>query len=95
MLHDINKNTVDFADNCDATNEPLVLPAVSKSLVNGAVSKQVIYSIFHHITWVKPLMVKLVMDNPEVTTKELLEVSLSGPDSPQLVPLLYGEIRYL
>ena len=85
MLRDINKNTVDFADNYDANErEPLVLPArFPNLLVNGAtgIAVGMATNIPPHNLGETIDAVKLVMDNPEVTTKELMEV-LPGPDFP-------------
>ena len=85
MLRDINKNTVDFVDNYDANErEPLVLPArFPNLLVNGAtgIAVGMATNIPPHNLGETVDAVKLVMDNPEVTTKELMEV-LPGPDFP-------------
>ncbi|HES9743670.1 TPA: DNA gyrase subunit A [Streptococcus pneumoniae] len=85
MLRDINKNTVDFVDNYDANErEPLVLPArFPNFLVNGAtgIAVGMATNIPPHNLGETIDAVKLVMDNPEVTTKDLMEV-LPGPDFP-------------
>lgn len=85
MLRDINKNTVDFVDNYDANErEPLVLPArFPNILVNGAtgIAVGMATNIPPHNLGETIDAVKLVMDNPEVTTKDLMEV-LPGPDFP-------------
>lgn len=85
MLRDINKNTVDFVDNYDANErEPLVLPArFPNLLVNGAtgIAVGMATNIPPHNLCETIDAVKLVMDNPEVTTKDLMEV-LPGPDFP-------------
>ena len=85
MLRDINKNTVDFVDNYDANErEPLVLPArFPNLLVNGAtgIAVGMATNIPPHNLGETIDAVKLVMDNPEVTTKDLMEV-LPGPDLP-------------
>ena len=85
MLRDINKNTVDFVDNYDANErEPLVLPArFPNLLVNGAtgIAVGMATNIPPHNLGETIDAVKLVMDNPEVTTKELMEV-LTGSDFP-------------
>ena len=85
MLRDINKNTVDFVDNYDANErEPLVLPArFPNLLVNGAtgIAVGMATNIPPHNLGETIDAVKLVMDNPEVTTKNLMEV-LPGPDFP-------------
>ena len=85
ILRDINKNTVDFVDNYDANErEPLVLPArFPNLLVNGAtgIAVGMATNIPPHNLGETIDAVKLVMDNPEVTTKDLMEV-LPGPDFP-------------
>ncbi|VIP53834.1 DNA gyrase subunit A [Streptococcus pneumoniae] len=85
MLRDINKNTVDFVDNYDANErEPLILPArFPNLLVNGAtgIAVGMATNIPPHNLGETIDAVKLVMDNPEVTTKDLMEV-LPGPDFP-------------
>ena len=85
MLRDINKNTVDFVDNYDANErEPLVLPArFPNLLVNGAtgIAVGMATNIPPHNLGETIDAVKLVMDNPEVSTKDLMEV-LPGPDFP-------------
>ena len=85
MLRDINKNTVDFVDNYDASErEPLVLPArFPNLLVNGAtgIAVGMATNIPPHNLGETIDAVKLMMDNPEVTTRELMEV-LPGPDFP-------------
>ena len=85
MLRDINKNTVDFVANYDANErEPVVLPArFPNLLVNGAtgIAVGMATNIPPHNLGETIDAVKLVMDNPEVTTKDLMEV-LPGPDFP-------------
>ena len=85
MLRDINKNTVDFTDNYDASErEPNVLPArFPNLLVNGATGIAVVMAtnIPPHNLGESIDAVTLMMDNPDVTTRELMEV-LPGPDFP-------------
>ena len=85
MLRDINKNTVDFADNYDGSErEPLVLPSrFPNLLVNGAtgIAVGMATNIPPHNLGETIDAVKLVMDNPDVTTRDLMEV-LPGPDFP-------------
>lgn len=85
MLRDINKNTVDFTDNYDASErEPNVLPArFPNLLVNGAtgIAVGMATNIPPHNLGESIDAVKLMMDNPDVTTRELMEV-LPGPDFP-------------
>ncbi|WP_029186685.1 DNA gyrase subunit A [Streptococcus suis] len=85
MLRDINKNTVNFVDNYDASErEPEVLPArFPNLLVNGTtgIAVGMATNIPPHNLGETIEAVKLVMDNPEVTTREIMEV-LPGPDFP-------------
>ena len=85
MLRDINKNTVDFVDNYDASErEPLVLPArFPNLLVSGAtgIAVGMATNIPPHNLGETIDAVKLMMDNPEATTRDLMEV-LPGPDFP-------------
>ena len=85
MLRDINKNTVDFADNYDSSErEPLVLPSrFPNLLVNGAtgIAVGMATNIPPHNLGETIDAVKSVMDNPDVTTRDLMEV-LPGPDFP-------------
>ncbi|EMC22090.1 TPA: DNA gyrase subunit A [Streptococcus mutans] len=85
MLRDINKNTVDFADNYDGSErEPLILPSrFPNLLVNGAtgIAVGMATNIPPHNLGETIDAVKLVMDNPDVTTRDLMEV-LPGPDFP-------------
>ena len=85
MLRDLNKNTVDFQDNYDGSErEPIVLPSrIPNLLVNGAtgIAVGMETNIPPHNLAETIDAVKLMMDNPEVTTRELMEV-LPGPDFP-------------
>ncbi|MCY7138706.1 DNA gyrase subunit A [Streptococcus gordonii] len=85
MLRDINKNTVDFIDNYDANErEPIVLPArFPNLLVNGAtgIAVGMATNIPPHNLAESIDAVKLVMDNPEATTRDIMGV-LPGPDFP-------------
>ncbi|OFI46714.1 DNA gyrase subunit A [Floricoccus penangensis] len=85
MLRDINKKTVDFVDNYDGTErEPVVLPArFPNLLVNGTtgIAVGMATNIPPHNLGETIDAVKLVLDNPEVTTKELMDV-IPGPDFP-------------
>ena len=85
MLRDLNKNTVDFQDNYDGSKrEPIVLPSrIPNLLVNGAtgIAVGMATNIPPHNLAETIDAVKLMMDNPEVTTRELMEV-LPGPDFP-------------
>ena len=85
MLREINKNTVDYIDNYDASErEPVVLPArFPNLLVNGAtgIAVGMATNIPPHNLGESIDAVKLVMDNPEATTRDIMEV-LPGPDFP-------------
>lgn len=85
MLRDINKNTVDFVDNYDGTErEPEVLPArFPNLLVNGTtgIAVGMATNIPPHNLGETIDAVDLLMENPEVTTRDLMEV-LPGPDFP-------------
>ena len=85
MLRDLNKNTVDFQDKYDVSErEPIVLPSrIPNLLVNGAtgIAVGMATNIPPHNLAETIDAVKLMMDNPEVTTRELMEV-LPGPDFP-------------
>ena len=85
MLRDLNKNTVGFQDNYDGSErEPIVLPSrIPNLLVNGAtgIAVGMATNIPPHNLAETIDAVKLMMDNPEVTTRELMEV-LPGPDFP-------------
>ena len=85
MLKDIDKQTVPFQDNYDATEvEPLYLPAAFPNLLcNGAVGIAVGMA-----TNIPPHNLGEVidgylayMDNPEITTDELMQY-IPGPDFP-------------
>ena len=78
MLRDINKNTVDFQGNYDdSEQEPVVLPArFPNLLVNGTTGIAVGMATNippHNLSEVIDAT-SLLMDNPDVTTNELMEV---------------------
>lgn len=85
LLKDINKNTVDFQDNYDGSErEPLVLPArFPNLLVNGAtgIAVGMATNIPPHNLGESIDAVKMVMEHPECTTRDLMEV-IPGPDFP-------------
>lgn len=85
MLRDINKNTVDFISNYDDTEkEPEVLPArFPNLLVNGTtgIAVGMATNIPPHNLREVTAAIELLMENPDVTTNELMEV-LPGPDFP-------------
>ena len=85
MLVDIEKNTVDFMPNYDdRLQEPTVLPAkVPALLINGSSGIAVGMATNippHNLTEVINGAIK-VIDNPEVSIEELMEV-VKGPDFP-------------
>lgn len=85
MLSDIEKDTVDFAPNYDESlKEPTVLPAkIPNLLVNGSAGIAVGMATNippHNLCEVVDGLV-LMIDNPEVTIKELM-MAIKGPDFP-------------
>ncbi|WP_404882583.1 DNA gyrase subunit A [Lactiplantibacillus pentosus] len=85
MLRDINKDTVDWQPNYDDTErEPAVLPArFPNLLVNGAtgIAVGMTTNIPPHNLAEVISAIHLLMDNPDATTADLMEV-LPGPDFP-------------
>ncbi|MBO0467826.1 DNA gyrase subunit A [Enterococcus plantarum] len=85
MLRDINKNTVDFHGNYDdSEQEPDVLPArFPNLLVNGTtgIAVGMATNIPPHNLAEVIEAASLLMENPDATTNELMEV-LPGPDFP-------------
>ena len=86
MLRDLNKNTVDFVDNYDGEErEPSVLPSrIPNLLVNGTTGIAVGMA-----TNIPPHNLKetinatiAIMENPEITIRELMEEYIFGPDFP-------------
>lgn len=85
MLDDIEKNTVDFMPNFDGRlMEPTVLPAkIPALLVNGSSGIAVGMATNippHNLTEVVNGIIK-VIENPEVTIEELMQI-IKGPDFP-------------
>jgi len=85
MLADIDKETVDFADNYDGTQrEPTVLPAKLPSLlVNGSSGIAVGMATNippHHLGEICDATVALI-DDPEITSDDLCQI-VRGPDFP-------------
>ena len=85
MLTDIEKNTVDFMPNYDdRLQEPTVLPArIPALLVNGSSGIAVGMATNippHNLSEVIDGIIK-VIDNPEVTIEELMQI-IKGPDFP-------------
>ncbi|HHD5518609.1 TPA: DNA gyrase subunit A [Streptococcus pyogenes] len=85
LLRDIDKNTVNFQDNYDGSErEPVVLPArFPNLLVNGAtgIAVGMATNIPPHNLAESIDAVKMVMEHPDCTTRELMEV-IPGPDFP-------------
>jgi DNA gyrase subunit A len=85
LLSDIDKETVDFRDNYDGTTqEPVVLPAaVPNILLNGQMGIAVGMATNippHNLSEVVDATIAQI-DNPEVTTDELMKY-VKGPDFP-------------
>jgi DNA gyrase subunit A len=85
MMTDIKKDTVDFVPNFDESlEEPEVLPAIFPNLlVNGSSGIAVGMSTSippHNLGEVIDGVIKLI-NNPEITTKELMG-TIKGPDFP-------------
>lgn len=85
MLADIDKNTVDFSPNFDASKEePVILPAALPNLlVNGSSGIAVGMATNmppHNLSEVVDGAVQLI-DNPEMTNKDLNKI-IKGPDFP-------------
>ncbi|MGF7437108.1 DNA gyrase subunit A [Lentilactobacillus senioris] len=85
MIRDINKDTIDFQDNYDGTErEPSVLPArFPNLLVNGAsgIAVGMATNIPPHNLSEVISAIHVLMNNPDATTADLMEV-LPGPDFP-------------
>lgn len=85
MLRDIDKDTVDFVDNFDGTEkEPSVLPSrFPNLLVNGSsgIAVGMATNIPPHNLGEVIDGTIMVMDNPEVSIKELM-TKIKGPDFP-------------
>jgi DNA gyrase subunit A len=85
MLADIDKETVDFVDNFDASQqEPFVLPAqVPNLLINGSDGIAVGMATNmppHNLGEVCEALLKLI-ENPDLTMEEILDI-IPGPDFP-------------
>ncbi len=85
LLGDIDKETVEFGPNYDASEEePLVLPSVFPNLIiNGSagIAVGMATSIPPHNLSEAVDAIKLVIENPEIATAELMKV-IPGPDFP-------------
>jgi DNA gyrase subunit A len=85
LLEDIEKDTVDFRDNYDATQqEPVVLPAkIPLLLLNGTLGIAVGMATNippHNLTEVVNAIVAIIED-PEISIEQLSEI-ITGPDFP-------------
>lgn len=86
LIRDINKNTVDFIDNYDGEErEPTVLPSrFPNVLVNGGTGIAVGMATNippHNLGEVIDATIALI-NNPDITIKELMEEYIFGPDFP-------------
>ena len=86
MLKDINKNTIDWMPNYDGEEkEPVVLPAKFPNLlVNGTtgIAVGMATNIPPHNLGETIDATIAIMENPEITTMELMENYIFGPDFP-------------
>ena len=93
MLMDIKKDTIDFGPNYDdSMKEPLVLPtAFPMLLVNGAsgIAVGMATNMPPHNLKETCNAINAMIDNPEITTEELLEY-IKGPDFPT-AGVIYGK----
>jgi len=85
LLYDLDKKTVDFTDNFDATlKEPVFLPAILPNLlINGASGIAVGMATNippHNLSEVVDATVHLI-DNPEASVEDLMQ-HVKGPDFP-------------
>ncbi len=85
LLEDLEKDTVDFRDNFDASRkEPSVLPGkLPNLLLNGTLGIAVGMATDippHNLTEICNAIIKLI-DDPEATSEDLLEF-VTGPDFP-------------
>ncbi|OQY57668.1 MAG: DNA gyrase subunit A [Desulfobacteraceae bacterium 4572_88] len=85
MLEDLDKETVDFVPNYDESmTEPSVLPAkIPSLLVNGSsgIAVGMATNIPPHNLSEVTEAIKAVIDNPDITWQELMEI-IPGPDFP-------------
>ena len=85
LMADLDRNTVDFQPNFDdSVNEPVVLPArIPNLLLNGAsgIAVGMATNIPPHNLNELCAAVTTLIDNPEATVDELMEI-LPGPDFP-------------
>ncbi len=85
MLDDLEKDTVDFAPNYDESlMEPMVLPSrIPNLLINGSsgIAVGMATNIAPHNLGETIEALKALIDNPEISTEELMAI-LPGPDFP-------------
>lgn len=86
ILRDINKNTVDFVDNYDASlKEPAVLPSrIPQLLLNGSMGIAVGMATNippHNLSETVNATIA-VIENPEISIQELMMEHIKGPDFP-------------
>jgi DNA gyrase subunit A len=86
MVRDIKKDTIDFVDNYDGEEkEPIVMPSrFPNLLVNGSTGIAVGMATNippHNLGEVINATIA-IMENPDITTMELMENHISGPDFP-------------
>ena len=95
MLADIDKKSVPFVPNFDNTEEePLILPAkVPNLLINGAtgIAVGVATNILQHNLREVCDAVMAYIDNPEVTSQDLLQY-IKGPDFPTGGTVFYNNM---
>ncbi|MFN2100638.1 DNA gyrase subunit A [Altererythrobacter sp. MF3-039] len=93
LLEDLDKDTVDFAENYDGSrNEPTVLPArFPNLLVNGAggIAVGMATNIPPHNLGEVIAGCLAFIENPAITSEELFEI-IPGPDFPT-APLILGQ----
>ena len=92
MLEDLDKETVDFVPNYDESlTEPTILPAkVPNLLINGSagIAVGMATNIPPHNLFEIIEAIKAILDNPDLTWKDLLEY-IPGPDFPT-AGIIYG-----
>jgi DNA gyrase subunit A len=92
MLEDLDKETIDFVPNYDETlSEPTLLPArVPNLLINGSsgIAVGMATNIPPHNLFETIEAVKAILDNPDLTSEELIEY-IPGPDFPT-AGIIYG-----
>ena len=86
MVRDINKDTIDFVANYDGEEkEPVILPCrIPSLLMNGTTGIAVGMATNmppHNIREVVDAIIAII-DNPDITVKELMDDFIQGPDFP-------------